>query len=100
MNSASCFSRAPLFSNGGPEVDVAVVERRFAAACLFSSDGRGMYTYLRRVWLSLSRNSVAAPAEPPRVPPRAIRQVCIHTSTVARKHARPAQGLLERATPT
>ncbi len=58
------------------------------------------YTYFRRVWLSLSRNSVVTPAEPPRVPSRAIRQVCIHTSAVARKHARRAQALLERATPT
>src|SRR6266542_2704848 len=49
-----------------------------------------MYTYLAGVWLSLSRKSVVTPAEPPRVPSRAIRQACIHTSAVARKHARPA----------
>src|SRR6266542_3882846 len=51
----------------------------------------------RWVRLSSSRNSVVAPAEPPRVPSRAIRQVCIHTSAVARKHARPAQALLEKS---
>src|SRR6266496_6534242 len=68
---------------------------------------RGTYAYLtalsknpgraaKWVWLSLSRNSVVAPAEPPRVPPRVIRQVCIHTSAVARKHARPARALLDK----